>query len=258
VTGVLPVALEESTKTLQAILAGGKEYVCVMKLHGDVAADRLAEVFKEFVGEIFQRPPLRSSVKRRVRTRTVYYLQILEVEGRNLLFKIGCQSGTYVRKLVHDIGEALGIGSHMFELRRTKAGPFTQDTLVTLHELVDAVAYWREEKNEEALRRVIQPGERAVELLPKVVVKDSAVDALCHGAGLALPGIVKLSSEIKEGDLVAVLTLKGELVALGRTLMPAQSILEGEKGIAVKTERVVMVVGTYPKAWRGKTDLTPA
>lgn len=249
-TGVLPVALEESTKTLQAVLAGGKEYVGVMKLHGDVSHEELVKVFKEFVGEVYQRPPVRSSVKRRVRTRTIYYNQIVEVEGRNALFKVGCQAGTYVRKVVHDAGEVLGCGAHMVELRRVRAGPYTEDkSMVKLQDLSDAHAYWVEGKDEQRLRAAVQPVETSVSLLPSVHVKDSAVDALCHGAHLAVPGISKLSAGIGAGDLVAVFTLKGELVALGKAQMSYNQMVEAEHGIAVKTDRVVMAPGTYPKAW---------
>lgn len=249
-TGVLPVALEDSTKTLQVVLAGGKEYVGVMKLHGDVEYDKIVEVFNEFVGEIYQRPPVRASVKRRLRKRRIYYARILEVEGKNVLFRVGCQSGTYIRKMIHDIGEILGCGAHMAELRRTRAGPYTEDkNLVKLQDLADAYADWKEKGDEEALRRIILPVETSVELTPKVYVKDSAVDAICHGAHVAIPGIVKLSSDIKQGELVAILTLKEELVALGKAKMTTEEILEKDYGLAIKTERVIMQPGTYPKTW---------
>jgi len=250
VTGVLPIGLEDATKTVQAVLAGGKEYVGVMKLHGEVDFNQVIKVFKEFTGEIYQRPPLRSSVKRRIRTRTIYYASVLEMDGRNVLFKVGCQSGTYIRKLTHDIGEVLGVGAHMAELRRIRAGPYTEDeSLVRLQDLADAIAYYRERGDETWLRRVILPVETAVRLLPKVYIKDSAVEAVCYGAHVAVPGISKLDSGLKPGDLTAVITLKGELVALARAEMSAEQILEAEKGIALKTERVIMPKGRYPKTW---------
>jgi H/ACA ribonucleoprotein complex subunit 4 len=250
VTGVLPIALEESTKTLQVVLAGGKEYVGVMKLHGDVSYEKIVEVFKEFTGRIYQRPPLRASVKRRIRIREIYYSQVLEVEGRNVLFKIGCQSGTYIRKIIHDIGEVLGCGAHMAELRRIRAGPYTENiNLVTLQDLSDAIFYLKEKGEEEPLKKAVMPVETSVELLAKVYVKDSAVDAICHGAHLAIPGIVKLSSKIRPDELVAIFTLKDELIALGKAKMSTEEILEKDHGIAVKTERVIMQPGTYPKTW---------
>ncbi|MEW6506063.1 MAG: RNA-guided pseudouridylation complex pseudouridine synthase subunit Cbf5, partial [Chloroflexota bacterium] len=122
-TGVLPITLGDATKIVQALLLSGKEYVCVMKLHGDVAEKRVKQVLAEFEDEIYQRPPLRASVKRQLRTRRIYYLDFFETEGRNVLFKVGCEGGTYIRKLCFDVGEVLGCGAHMQELRRTRAGP---------------------------------------------------------------------------------------------------------------------------------------
>jgi H/ACA ribonucleoprotein complex subunit 4 len=231
-------------------LAGGKEYVGVMKLHGEVVYEDVIRAFKEFLGEIFQKPPLKASVKRRVRVRTVYYAQVLEAEGRTFLFQLGCQAGTYVRKIVHDLGEVLGCGAHMVELRRIRAGPYTEGaTLTKLQDLADAYAAWKEEGDERLLREVIQPVESSVALLPKVYVKDSAVEALCHGAHLAVPGVSKLDSGITPQSLTAILTLKGELVALGRAQLSTDQIMESSRGIAFKTERVIMPPGTYPKAW---------
>lgn len=248
-TGVLPIALQESTKALQALLAGGKEYICVMKLHGDIEYEKVIRVFKEFVGEIYQRPPLRSSVKRQVRTRTVYYNHVLQIKERNVLFRMGCQAGTYVRKIAHDIGEVLGCGAHIVEIRRTRSGFYTENnSLVTLHDLSDAYAYWKE-GDEQPLSSSILPMETAVELLPKVWVKDSAVGAICHGAHLAVPGISKLNSRIRERDLLAVITLKDELVALGEAQISGEKMVEEDHGIAAKTVRVIMAVNAYPKAW---------
>lgn len=220
-----------------------------MKVSGSTP-QRVKEALAEFEGEIYQRPPLRSSVKRQVRVRTVYYNRLEEQEGGNVLFRIGCQAGTYVRKICHDLGEALGASAHMAELRRTRAGPFTEETgLTTLQDLADAVAFWREEGREGEVRRIIRPVEECVALLPKVLVKDSAVEAICHGADLALPGIARLEEGIETGGLVAVKSLKGELVALGKALIPGRVMVESEKGVGVKTERVIMKLGTYPRGW---------
>ena len=153
-TGVLPIALEEATKTIHVLLGSGKEYVCVMRLHSDVPEDRVKEVLAEFQGKIYQRPPARASVKRRVRVRKVYYIDVLEVDGRDVLFRIGCQAGTYIRKICHDIGEVLGCGAHMQELRRTRSGPFTEDeNSVTLHDIVYLYSKWQETGDLKYLRR---------------------------------------------------------------------------------------------------------
>jgi len=250
VTGVLPVALERATRVVQALLPAGKEYVALMHLHGEVPEDKIYAIMKEFEGEIIQRPPLRSAVKRRLRTRKVYYIEILEMEGKDVLFRVGVEAGTYIRSLIHHIGLALGVGAHMAELRRTRSGPFKEDeTLVTLHDLIDAYHFWKEDGIEEYFRRAIQPMEKAVKHLPKVWIRDSAVAAVTYGADLAVPGIVKLHKGIKPGDLVAIMTLKDELVALGKAKMNTQEMLTKTKGIAVDVEKVFMPRDWYPKMW---------
>jgi len=253
VTGVLPVALEDATKVVQALLEAGKEYVCVMKLHSDMPEDRVKEVLEEFQGKIYQRPPVRASVKRRIRVRKIYYLDVLEVDGRNVLFKIGCEAGTYIRKLCHDVGEVLGCSAHMHELRRTRAGPFTEnESNVTLHDVFYLYSRWRETGDEDMLRRFILPMERAFDLLPKIYIRDSAVDAVCHGAHLTAPGVTSLETGINPGNKIAIFTLKGEAVALATATASTKEILETNHGIVAKTNRVLMPRGTYPKLWRSK------
>ncbi len=259
VTGVLPVTLEESTKIVQALLYAGKEYVCVMKLHGDVEESQVRRVLAEFEDLLYQRPPLRSSVKRQIRTRRIYYNEFIEMNGRNVLFKIGCEGGTYIRKLCYDIGEILGVGGHMQELRRTRAGPFVENssTHVNLHD----IAYWFDEyktkKDPTILRKFIQPMETCLELIPKVTVRDSAVDALCHGASLTAPGVVTVDSQIQKDTLIAVMTLKGEVITLSKAVESTEQILELKHGIIATPERVIMPRGTYPKVWKtGSENVT--
>ncbi len=245
VTGVLPIGLSGSTKIVHVLLTAGKEYICLMHVHKDITEEQLKNVCSQFSGKIKQLPPVKSAVKRQVRERSIYYLDILEIDGKDILFRVGCQAGTYIRKLVDDIGKKIG-GAHMAELRRTKAGPFGEDTLATLHDLSDATHYWKAEGNEKYIRKVIQPVENAIKHLPKIWIMDSAVDSIAHGASLKIPGISKLESGINENDVVAVLTLKGELVCYGLAKATSEQML-GEKGIAVKTERVFMKTGVYPK-----------
>lgn len=221
-----------------------------MQVHADLPESTLRDTINEFTGEIYQKPPLRASVKREPRKRTIYKIDIHEIEGRKVLFTCSCQAGTYMRKLCSDIGEVLGCGAHMRELRRTRAGPFTEDeTLVNLQQLSIAQSDF-EAGNEAALMRIIQPMELALNQLPKVLIRDSAVDAVCHGAELALPGIVQLDSAIEKDKLVAIFTLKGEAIALGRAALTTREMLDQEKGLAVKVERVIMERGTYPPMWK--------
>ena len=139
VTGILPVLLGDATRVMDTLLLAGKEYICLMRVHKPQPKKRIIEVCGEFVGPIFQKPPLKSSVVKQLRIRTIYYLDVLEIEEQHVLMRVGCEAGTYIRKLCFDIGLALGTGANMEELRRTKAGPFREDeTLVTLHQLKDA------------------------------------------------------------------------------------------------------------------------
>lgn len=250
VSGVLPVGLSRATKLTQSLLNAGKEYITVMYLHSDIDLEEVEEVADKFVGEITQVPPVRASVKRRPRKRRIYYLDLLEKEGRDVLFKVGCQAGTYIRKLCHDMGEEIGCGAHMAELRRTQTGPFEEDnTLTTLQEVADAYAFWKEDGLENPLREAILPAEKMVDHLPKIVVRDGAVDALCHGASLAAPGVLSVETDIEEGTLCAEMTIKGELIALAKASMSSEDVLEADHGIVAEPERVVMKPDTYPRNW---------
>ena len=252
VTGILPITLEDSTKIVQALLHGGKEYICVMKLHGEAEEKCIKALLEEFQNQIYQRPPLRASVKRQLRTRRIYYIYFFELNGRNVLFKVGCEAGTYIRKLCHDIGEILGVGAHMQELRRTRAGPFVENSSdrVTLHEVAYWFAEWEEKKDQQILRKIIQPMETVLALIPKIVVRDSAVDAICHGANLTAPGVLSAETGIQRDAMVAILTLKGEAIALAKALLSTDELLDLSHGTVATLQRVVMPRGTYPKAWK--------
>ena len=250
VTGILPVTLEDATKVVQALLLSGKEYVCVMRLHHEASESKIKTLFDEFTGTIFQLPPVRASVKRQLRTRRIYCLNLLEISDRKVLFQVGCEAGTYIRKLCYDIGEALGIGAHMQELRRTRAGPFSENTnMVTLHDIAYYMEQWQQTKDPTMLTKFIQPMENALDSLPKIIIRDSAVDAICHGANLAAPGVLAIDSNIKPKETVALFTQKSEAVALATTLNTTEEIMELNRGIVAKTTRVIMPRGLYPKMW---------
>ncbi len=251
VTGILPVLLGDATRVMDTLLLAGKEYICLMHVHKPQPRKRILEVCQEFTGPIFQKPPLKSSVVKELRIRTIYYLEVLEVDGPYVLMRVGCQAGTYIRKLCFDIGLALGTGANMEELRRSKAGPFREDgTLVTLHQLKDAYVTYKETGDESGLRRVIQPVETALKHLPHLIIADNSVDAICHGAPLAAPGLLSLETDINKGDGVALFTLKGEAVAIARAELTSYEMLASKTGIVAATERVIMEPGTYPKAWK--------
>jgi H/ACA ribonucleoprotein complex subunit 4 len=255
VTGALPVTVNGAVKAVQALLSAGKEYVAVMRLHAECDEGDVRRVASQFIGKINQTPPVRSAVARKPRIRRVYYLDVLQVDGRDVLFRVGCQAGTYIRNLCVDMAKALGTRGHMQELRRTRTGLFTESDLVTLHDVLDARHFGSEGQDafsEAAMRRVVKPVEAVTAHLNRVTLRDSAVDAICHGAPLAAIGIASLDAGIEVGEDVALMSLKGELVALGAAQMTSHLMIESEKGIAATPTRVVMRKGTYPKAWKKK------
>jgi len=246
VTGVLPIALGRATRISQYLLTSGKEYVGIMHLHKDVDEATLRVAVADFVGKIMQLPPIKSAVKRQLRERSIYYFEVLEIEEKDVLFRVGCQAGTYIRKLCHDLGQKLGCGAHMTELRRTKAAAFDESTLFSLQDLADAFYYYKNEGNDKYLRKVIMPVESAIAHIPRIWVLDTTVESLCHGANLKNPGIVQLESGIEPEDDVAILSLKGELICLGKARLHSREMMQ-EKGIAVSVDSVFMQPGTYPK-----------
>ncbi len=255
VTGVLPTGIGNATKAMQALLYAGKEYVCILELHQHVEETEIRHVINEFVGKLYQKPPLKSSVKRVLRVREIYYNEIIEIKGRIVLFRVGCQAGTYIRKLCFDIGEALGVGGHMRELRRTRVGNFREDEhLCSLYDLKDAYIFWKEDGDDRLLRRYVQPLEFGVGHLPYIKVRDSAVDAICHGANLAATGVVALSSGLKKGDMVVLKSLKEEAIALAKCTENSEKIAKAKSGIIATSERVLMVRGRYPQMWKKRSD----
>ena len=128
---------------------------------------------------------------------------------------MSCEAGTYVRTLCVHIGLLLGVGGHMEELRRTRSGILGErDNMVTMHDLKDA--YWRYEhfKDETYLRRCVMPLEMMLTNYPRIVIKDSSVNAICYGAKLMLPGVLKYDSNIEINKDIVLITTKGEAIAL--------------------------------------------
>ncbi len=254
VSGILPIGLGEATKALIVLLLGPKEYHALGRLHTLPSNEKLQAVLKQFTGKIYQKPPQRSSVSRQTRIRSVYEVEIVEQKERLVLLRILCEAGTYIRKIFYDIGEVLGPGATMIELRRTRVSQFSEDSnLVKMHDLVDAYAMWKEKGDDSKLLRILMPIEYALSEIKSVVIRDSAVDALCHGAQLAIPGILEISQGLAKGDLVGIYTQKGEVVALAEAILSESEIAENTKGFAFQLKRIIMAPNTYQKNWRTKT-----
>lgn len=236
VTGCLPVLLGDATRLAQVFLEGSKEYVAVLELHDDPPRD-IEAVVSEFEGRLYQKPPKKSAVSRRLRVREIYDLNLLEVRERQALLRIRCESGTYIRKLCHDIGLALGTGAHMGHLRRTATDPFDDTDLRTMHDLVDALAAL-DAGEEEPLREVISPAERALSHLPRVTIAASAAREVADGAPVYAPGVLDVEGNTANAaePLVACYTPNGTAVCLGRLVGDP----DAEHGTVVELERVLL------------------
>ena len=250
VSGVLLVMLGNAVRLAPLLLKHDKEYVCLMRLHHDVEPGRIGQITQEFTGRIYQRPPKKSAVKRSLRIRAIQKIELLSIDGRLVLFQVQCDAGTYIRSLCHHMGLALGTGAHMQELRRTRSGTFDEHAAQSLHALQDACVA-AAEGNRSLLDAMIVSVDAAVPDLPVVVVRDTAVDALCRGAALAGVGVVRCD-EFKRDQPVAVLSLKNEFVSLGRGLVASSAFKPGDTGLVVAMTTVFLPAGTYPRGWTKK------
>ncbi|HUU76298.1 MAG TPA: RNA-guided pseudouridylation complex pseudouridine synthase subunit Cbf5 [Methanoregulaceae archaeon] len=251
VSGVLVVMVGRAVRLAPILLKVEKEYICLLRLHGRADLETVNEAMMEFSGRIYQRPPRKSAVARNLRIRTIKELEVLDMQDRLVLFRVVCDAGTYIRSLCHHIGLFLGTGAHMQELRRTRSGRFHEQMAYTLQDLKDARVI-ADQGDRSRLDEMLLPVDYATGDLPGVVVRDTAVDAICHGALLAGIGILELPL-FKKGDLVAVRTRKGELICLGEALINSVSTRPGEHGLVVAPHTVFMKAGTYPRGWKKKS-----
>jgi H/ACA ribonucleoprotein complex subunit 4 len=234
VTGSFPVLLGDATRMAQVFDDAVKEYVAVLELH-DRPPENLRETVAEFKGRIYQKPPRKSAVVRKLRVREIHELDVLEIRDRQALLRVRCESGTYIRKLCHDVGLALGTGAHMGDLRRTATGTFDDRSLVTMHDLADALAWWNEDDRDEPLRDVVHPAERALEGVPAVTIAPSAAESVATGAPVYAPGVIECGHE-PDGQLVACYTPNGAAVCIGHLVGDP----DAEGGLVVDLERVLV------------------
>jgi predicted rRNA pseudouridine synthase len=248
VSGVLTVMIGKAVRLAPILLSEEKEYVCLFRLHGDVAISNVEAALAEFTGRIYQRPPRKSAVSRNLRIRMVHGIELLDHEGRQYLVRVRCDAGTYIRSLCHHLGMALGTDGHMVELRRTRSGPFGEGHAHTLQELTDAVAAATAGDSSRLQEMVRSPGE-ALGDLPKVILRDTAVDAVCPGAVLARAGI-RRHDAFDRGAQVVLLSTRGELVALGRSLVSSKEAESLQHGFVIASHTVFMDPGTYQRGWK--------
>ncbi|KAK4211664.1 putative centromere microtubule-binding protein cbf5 protein [Rhypophila decipiens] len=255
VTGCLIVCIDRATRLVKAQQGAGKEYVCVIRLHDKIEGGEgaFAKALETLTGALFQRPPLISAVKRQLRIRSIYKSKLIQFDNdRHLgVFWVSCEAGTYIRTLCVHLGLLLGVGAHMQELRRVRSGVMseTDGKMVTLHDVLDAQWQYDNHGDESALRRVIQPLESLLCTYKRVVVKDSCVNAICYGAKLMLPGMLRFESGIEAYDEVVLMTTKGEAIAIGIAMMGTVEMSTCDHGVVAKVKRCIMERDLYPRRW---------
>lgn len=236
VSGVLPVALGRATKLIQYIASKEKTYVCLMKFKDILPEARIRALFEEFTGRITQTPPKISAVKKVPRQRTIHKLRIIEIKGHFVLFEATVEAGTYIRTLCDDMGKHTG-GARMEELRRIAVGRITESEAYTMQDLIDAVWVWKNKNDESLLKAMVKPPETFIDF-PKVVVKESAVEQLKHGAQLTVPGVLRFDSKVKRDERVSLYSESGKFVGVGIFLFDYEGFVKAKKGIAAKIERI--------------------
>lgn len=253
VTGCLIVCVDRATRLVKSQQSAGKEYVAIVRLHGAVESEhKVARAIETLTGALFQRPPLISAVKRQLRIRTIYDSKLIEYDAARHLgvFWVSCEAGTYIRTLCVHLGLLLGVGGHMQELRRVRSGALDENTvLMTMHDVLDAQWALDHHKDESYMRRVVRPLELLLTRHKRIVVKDSSVNAICYGAKLMIPGLLRFADDINVNDEVVLMTTKGEAIAVGIAQMTTAVMATVDHGTVAKIKRVIMERDTYPRRW---------
>ncbi|KIW20691.1 centromere/microtubule-binding protein cbf5 [Exophiala spinifera] len=254
VTGCLIVCIDRATRLVKSQQGAGKEYVCVVRLHDKLPGGeaQFARALETLTGALFQRPPLISAVKRQLRIRTIHESKLYEFDNdRHLgVFWVSCEAGTYIRTLCVHLGLLLGVGAHMQELRRVRSGAMAEsDGMVTLHDVLDAQYMMDNNRDEAYLRKVISPLESLLTSYKRIVVKDSAVNAVCYGAKLMIPGLLRFEAGIEVHEEVVLMTTKGEAIALGIAQMSTVELSTCDHGVVAKVKRCIMERDLYPRRW---------
>ena len=253
VTGCLIVCIDRATRLVKSQQNAGKEYVAVFNLHSAVEnIQKVTQGLEKLRGALFQRPPLISAVKRQLRVRSVYDSKLLDYDQeRNIgVFWVSCEAGSYIRTMCVHLGLMLGVGGQMIELRRVRSGiQGEKEGMVTMHDILDAQWAYENHKDETYLRRVIKPLEGLLIAHKRIFIKDSAVNAVCYGAKVLLPGILRYEDGIEVDQEIVIVTTKGEAVALAIALMTTSTMASCDHGVAAKLKRVIMERDTYPRKW---------
>lgn len=253
VSGCLLVCLNRATRLVKAQQSAGKEYVCIVRFHQDVgSAAKVQKALDSLTGALFQRPPVISAVKRQLRVRTIYDAKVCQYSAKRhmAVFWVSCEAGTYVRTLCVHLGLLMGVGAHMQELRRVRSGVLDENKYMsTMHDVLDSMYMYNTLRDEKYLRRVVMPLELILTSYPRIVVKDSAVNAVCFGAKLMIPGVLRFEKNIEVGNEIVMITTKGEAIATGIAQMTTSVISSVDHGCVATIKRVIMERDTYKMRW---------
>ena len=244
-TGLLPIAMGEATKTVPYVMAGDKAYRFTLRwgqatttddTEGEVigvserrpAEAEIRAVLARFQGVIDQVPPNYSAIKiagRRAYDRaraqevfeldprpvTIHSLELAAMEGPDLAsFEVVCGKGAYMRSLARDLGAALGCHAHVVALRRTAAGPFTQDHAISLESL-EALGH------SAAASGALLPIETALDDIPALALTEIEANRLRRGQAVSM--LARANRErIREFEngVIVYATTGGKPVALAR------------------------------------------
>ena len=203
VTGVLPIAINRACKLTGYFIGHDKEYVGIMRIHEDLPLKEIEKAIKKkFLGVITQLPPVKSRVKREERQREIKKFKLLEKNGKDILFHSTVEGGTYIRKLIDDLGKELKIGAHMLELRRVRAGIFEEKDSIRLYDFVEAVEKFKK-GNEKLIRGILIPGEIISEIHSSVEVKEGEIERLFTGKLIYDKDLIK-KVKFKKEEIVCV------------------------------------------------------
>ncbi|MFA5856178.1 MAG: RNA-guided pseudouridylation complex pseudouridine synthase subunit Cbf5 [Candidatus Pacearchaeota archaeon] len=220
VTGVLPIALGRACRLSGYFMKKDKEYLGKMYLHKDIDINTLKKEMNEFIGKINQKPPRKSSVKRVNRIREVEEFKILKKEDKIVSFQAKVEAGTYIRKLISDLGDKIG-GAHMIELRRIRAGLFIETKSFRPEEVESAYNKYLK-GNDKELRNMLIPAEIVQDLFPKINVKEEFLKEFLNGRPIYKKDIIgkyqiydkmsvlcgerfiEIAKSVDEGEIIAV------------------------------------------------------
>ncbi len=196
VTGVLPIALNRGVKLTGFFLGEDKEYEGTMRIHKEVSLEEIQKAISEkFIGKIIQKPPVKSRVKRQEREREIKLFQLLEKKGKDITFNTEVQGGTYIRKLISDLGEYMGINMHMIALRRIRAGIFKVKDSIPLKDI--------EKFSEEELKEKIIPAEIVSEVYEPVEIKKQIKEKVLHGRPIFYEDL-KEKKDFQIGKIISI------------------------------------------------------